>query len=167
MFMENPSPKLPKILVSACLLGQKVRYNAEILPHPGSILDKLEAQGRLIPFCPEVAGGLPVPRPPAEIQGGEGGCVLEGRCRVISAAGEDCTQAFVDGARQTLALAQSEQVTMAILKENSPSCGSAFVYDGSFSRKRLPGEGVTTALLRRHAIQVYSEHDLPSLEATL
>jgi uncharacterized protein YbbK (DUF523 family) len=160
----NPSPHQKKILVSACLLGQNVRYNAVVLSPGSRFLQQLENQDRLVPFCPEVAGGLPVPRLPAEIQGGQGGCVLAGRCQVLNSLGEDVTAPFIEGARQALDLARREQIKAAILKENSPSCGSTFIYNGSFSGKLTPGTGVTTALLERHGIRVYSEQDLPNLK---
>lgn len=158
--MHPSHPK--KILVSACLLGQNVRYNAQVLP-ASELLERLAAEGRLVPFCPEAAGGLPTPRPPAEIQGGTGGCVLAGRARVRSRQGEDVTGAFVEGARQALALARSEGIGAALLKENSPSCGSAIIYDGTFSGRKTAGPGVTAALLERSGLHVFSELDLPDL----
>jgi uncharacterized protein YbbK (DUF523 family) len=90
------------ILVSACLLGLPTAYDGR--GHPVAELVRLAALGRVIPVCPEVASGLPVPRPPAEIVGGRGGDVLDGRARVLTAAGEDVTEAYTRGAEAALTL---------------------------------------------------------------
>lgn len=146
-----------KILVSACLLGQKVRYDGRDQGLLGTPLDRWVEEGRVVPFCPEVAGGLPVPRPPAEIVG----------LRVQTEGGVDVTAAFESGARQALEVARRHSVRLAILKERSPSCGSGEIYDGTFSGTRKAGEGITTALLRSHGIEVYSEGQLDLVEARL
>jgi len=104
-------------------------------------------------------GGLPTPRPPAEIVGGDGDDVLEGRARVVSAAGEDVTAQFLAGAREALRLAGAVGAKAAILKERSPSCGSGAIYDGTFRGAVRAGQGVTAALLRRHGVQVFSEEN--------
>lgn len=147
-----------KLLVSACLLGDPVRYDgaAKTIGHAG--LARLLDEGRVIAFCPEVAGGLPVPRPPAEIQGGDGDAVLAGSARVTTRDGTDVTAHFLDGAQQALELCRRHGVGAALLTESSPSCGSGQVYDGSFSRRAIGGSGVTAALLRRHGIAVFSQH---------
>ena len=149
-----------KILISACLLGDPVRYDgkAKGLNHHG--LDSLLQQGRVIRFCPEVAGGLPVPRESAEIQGGDGNAVIEEAARVSTRSGADVTDYFVSGARQALALCQEHNIRVAVLTESSPSCGSTEIYDGSFKRKAKPGVGVTTALLQQHGVTVFSQHQL-------
>ena len=113
-----------------------------------------------MPFCPEVAGGLGVPRPAAEISGIGGHSVLDGTGRVLTRAGDDVTDAFLRGAELALRMARSRGVRLAILKEGSPSCGSASIYDGSFTGQRKSGHGVTSALLERHGIQVFSEAGL-------
>lgn len=121
-----------RILVSACLLGSRVRYDGGAKTSDDELLARWRAEGRLVRFCPEVEGGLPVPRPPAEIEGGAGGAaVLAGEARILTPEGDDVTAAFVSGARQALAVAQSRGVRVAILKEGSPSCGSLRIYDGS------------------------------------
>ena len=154
-----------KILISACLLGQRVRYDGDGARSGHELLARWEREGRLVPICPEVAGGLPVPRPPAELRGGDGGDVLAGSAQVVTAAGADVSPFFRSGAQAALALAERHGIRVAVLKERSPSCGSRFVYDGSFSRTRVPGQGVTAALLREHGIRVFSEEELESAAA--
>jgi len=151
---------MKKLLVSACLLGDPVRYdgNSKTLSHPG--LARLRDQGRIIGFCPEVAGGLPIPRPPAEIKGGDGAAVIAGEARVETRDGSDVTDYFLSGANQALALCQQQAITIAILTESSPSCGSNTIYDGSFTRSAMPGSGVTAALLQHHGIEVFNQHQL-------
>ena len=149
-----------KILVSACLLGNPVRYDgaAKTLAHAG--LARLLDEGRVIAFCPEVAGGLPVPRPPAEILGGDGAAVIDGDARVLTLDGTDVTAHFLSGARQALRLCRQHGIVAALLTESSPSCGSGQVYDGSFSRRAVGGSGVTAALLGRHGIAVFNQHQV-------
>lgn len=157
-----------KILISACLLGHPVRYHGRGAASAHALLALWQAQGRLLPVCPEVAGGLPTPRPPAEISGAGGGvAVLQARARVLDAEGADVTAAFVDGARQALALARAQGVRLAILKESSPSCGSAEIHDGGFIGRRVSGQGVGAALLREAGLAVFSEHQLEAAEAHL
>jgi uncharacterized protein YbbK (DUF523 family) len=110
--------------------------------------------------CPEVDGGLGTPRPPAEILGGDGGDVLAGRARVITADGRDVTAAYLSGARRALETARRVGAERAILKSRSPSCGSDSIYDGSFAGRTRAGEGVTAALLRANGIQVSTEEEL-------
>lgn len=151
---------MSKILISACLVGQKVRWDGGDCEQDVGILVKWQKEGVLLPFCPECAGGLPVPREPAEIQGGMGREVLAGRAAVVTRKGINVTDAFLAGARVCLDLAEREKVIMAILKEGSPSCGSGRIYDGSFSGGRIPGKGVTAALLEEHGFPVFSEQQL-------
>jgi len=157
----------PKLLVSACLLGKPVRYDGEAktIAHAG--LERLLAEERIVPFCPEVAGGLPVPRAPAEIIGGDGDAVLAGRARVETRAGADVSDRFVEGARQALALCRQHEIPAAVLTELSPSCGSGQIYDGSFTRHRIDGSGVTAALLRQHGIAVFGQSQLDAALAYL
>ncbi len=144
-----------KLLVSACLLGSKVRYDG--LDKACDALAELIARGQAIAVCPEVAGGLGVPRLPAEIQHGDGAAVLAGHAEVINSAGNDVTAAFISGAQQALQLAQAHSVKAAILKARSPSCGSGVIYDGTFSKSLRDGQGVTAALLEQHGIRVFDE----------
>ena len=147
-------------MVSACLLGQPVRYHGGDVPCPSAVLDRWRAEGRLVAACPETAAGLPVPRPPAEIAGGDGAQVLAGTAVVGDNSGADVTRAFLDGARVTLALAQAEGVRVAVLKDGSPSCASSYIYDGTFRGQRDRGQGVTAALLSQAGIRVFSERQI-------
>lgn len=151
---------MKKLLVSACLLGDPVRYDGQskTLHHPG--LAELIAQDAVVGFCPEVAGGLPTPRPAAEIQAGDGAAVIAGAARVETRNGDDVTDHFLSGAQQALKLCQQQGVKVAILTESSPSCGSGQIYDGSFTRTAVPGSGVTAALLRQHGIAVFNQQQI-------
>ena len=134
-----------RILVSACLLGLPCRYDGKSKPCDRVIA--LAEKHELVPFCPEIYGGLPTPRVPAERAGD----------RVINRAGVDVTENYRSGARQALALVQMLGCKAAILKEKSPSCGSGLIYDGSFSGVLVPGDGVTAELLKENGIEVYGE----------
>lgn len=151
---------LPKLLVSACLLGNPVRYDgkAKHLHHGG--LERLLEQDRVIGICPEVAGGLPVPRPAAECVAGDGDAVIAGTARVNTRDGADVTDYFLAGAKQALELCRQHDITVAVLTETSPSCGSGQIYDGSFNRQPIVASGVTTALLRQQGIRVFNQHQL-------
>ncbi len=162
------SGAVERILVSACLMGRRVRYDGAAKTSGDALLAAWRREGRLVPFCPEVEGGLPVPRPAAEIEGGAGGeAVLAGTARVLTAGGADVTEAFLSGARAALAAARAHGVRVAILKEGSPSCGSLTVHDGAFGGRRVPGHGVTTALLERHGVAVFGEDRVAEAAARL
>ena len=148
-----------KVLVSRCLLGHRVRYDGGA-SGPYGQLARWQDEGRIIALCPEVAGGLPTPRAPAEIPGGQGLDVLNGKAPVMTSEGEDVTAAFMDGAQQALALVNRHGIRIAILKANSPSCGNVQTYDGSFSGVNVEGQGVTAALLAGAGVQVFSELQL-------
>jgi uncharacterized protein YbbK (DUF523 family) len=140
---------MKQVLVSACLLGERVRYDGREKGVQNPVLARWLAEGRVVKVCPEVEGGLPVPRPPAEQQ-------RDGR--ILTNTGLDVTAAFTRGAAEALRLVRLHGITIAVLKEGSPSCGSGFIYDGSFSKTRLPGEvGETTKLLRANGVAVFSE----------
>lgn len=157
---------MQKILVSACLLGQPVRYDGNAAGDH-ALLQQWQAQGRVIALCPEVSGGLPTPRPPAEIPGGQGAAVLDGQLAVWDIHGLDVTAAFVAGADQALQLVRRHGIRYAVLKARSPSCGNRETYDGSFSGTRVSGEGVTAAALRRAGVRVFNETELAQLEQQL
>ncbi|WP_263144605.1 DUF523 domain-containing protein [Pseudomonas sp. RIT-PI-AD] len=157
---------MPKVLVSRCLLGQPVRYDGGC-QGPFDLLQRWQAQGRVVPVCPEVAGGLPTPRAPAEIPGGQGEAVLDGRRPVLTDDGEDVTAAFLEGAAIALALAARHGIRVAVLKARSPSCGNRETYDGSFSGTRVAGAGVTAAQLQRAGVQVFNERELDQAAAAL
>ncbi|MGW8434487.1 DUF523 domain-containing protein [Nocardiopsis sp. NPDC055879] len=147
-----------KVLVSACLMGRKVRFDGRAKPVDDATVEGWRAEGRLVVHCPEIAGGLPVPRPPAEIEpGADAADVLAGRARILTPDGVDVTDHFVSGARAALATARAQGVVVALLKQSSPSCGSHQVFDGTFSGRKVPGEGVTAHLLREHGIPVLDE----------
>ncbi|MEJ8545492.1 DUF523 domain-containing protein [Brevibacillus borstelensis] len=142
-------------IVSACLIGCRCRYDQGACLNEA--IENLLKEGKAIPVCPEQLGGLPTPRPPAEIVGGDGFDVWEGRAKVVDKTGQDVTEEFKAGALQALQLARTVGATSAILKENSPSCGSSNVYDGTFSGQKKAGVGVTAALLLKNGIEVRSE----------
>jgi uncharacterized protein YbbK (DUF523 family) len=159
--VENRSSLLTgsaRVLVSACLGGRPCRYDGS--SNPDDRVARLLASGRAALACPEVDGGLGTPRPPAEIVGGDGDDVLEGRARVVTCDGTDVTAAYVAGAEHALRTAVRAGATLAVLKARSPSCGVNGVYDGTFSRTLTDGEGVTAALLRRNGIRVVTEEEL-------
>jgi uncharacterized protein YbbK (DUF523 family) len=156
------------VLVSACLLGHKVRYDGGDKACDSAILASWLRQGRVLAICPEVAGGFPTPRPPAEIEAAQDGVqVLRGAARVMEDTGRDVTLQFVAGAQAALRLAQAHGVRVAVLKEGSPSCGSGLVYDGSFSGRTVAGAGVTAALLRQNGVFVFSELQIKQAQAQL
>ena len=144
------------LLVSACLLGFDCKYNGGNNALPAETLQKLRARYRLIPICPELMGGLPVPRTTSERIGD----------RVIDRDGVDRTDAFRCGAARSLedvrvyAAANGCRIAGAVLKANSPSCGVGTIYDGTFTGTKTTGDGVFTALLREEGIPVYTENDV-------
>lgn len=147
-----------KILISSCLLGELVRYDGKINKLESHFIKKWLQQGILLAFCPEVAGGLAIPRPAAERQ--DDGSVK-------TQAGIDLSAAFQKGAEQALALALKFNIKVAVLTEKSPSCGSSQIYNGRFQRALIDGQGVTTQLLRANGIQVFNQFELDKVEALL
>ncbi|NLK63585.1 MAG: DUF523 domain-containing protein [Tissierellia bacterium] len=134
-------------IVSACLCGEKTRYDGKVF-----VNDKIKGlvdQGKAIMVCPELAGGLKVPRLPCEINNG----------RVVNITADDKTENFVDGAFKTLETAKKYEIKKAVLKEKSPSCGSKYIYDGTFTKSLIQGQGITTRLLRLNNIEVISDED--------
>ncbi|HWV39043.1 MAG TPA: DUF523 domain-containing protein [Vulgatibacter sp.] len=158
---------MEKILISACFLGERVRYDGRDAAIGDGTIARWKAEGRLVPICPEVAGGLPIPRPAAELRGGDGRGVWAGGAKVVTIAGADVTEAFRSGARAALELAVRHEVRVAVLKQRSPSCGSSTIYDGSFEGKRIPGVGVTAALLAAEGVRVFSEDELAEADRWL
>jgi uncharacterized protein YbbK (DUF523 family) len=155
-----------RILVSACLLGQPVRYDGG--SHgPFDQLLAWQTEGRLVPLCPEVAGGLPTPRPAAEVPGGSGRQALAGRVPVLNVHGLDVSEAFRAGAETALRLVRERHIRLAVLKARSPSCGNRQNYDGSFSGTLIDGEGVTAAALRQAGVQVFNENELDAAAEAL
>ena len=149
---------MKKIVISACLIGEKCRYNGHDSKSE-AVTNKFDVDS-LIQICPEQMGGLSTPRPAAEIVGGDGEAVLDGKAQVVTVDGEDRTEAFLAGAYRALEIAQAQGATHAILKSKSPSCGCGQIYDGSFTGNLTDSDGVTAALLRRHGIEIMTEEDL-------
>jgi uncharacterized protein YbbK (DUF523 family) len=139
-------------LVSACLAGIRCRHDGRAKTDP-AVVAEVDA-GRAVPACPELLAGLTTPRRPAEIVGGDGDDVLDGRARVVDDTGADVTDQYVAGARRVLAIATAIGADRAVLQDRSPSCGSQRRYDGSFSGTLIDGLGVTAALLRRNGLTV-------------
>ncbi len=147
---------MQKILISACLLGDPVRYDGHSKMCHSHHLQRWQQQGRLVSICPEVAGGLGIPRPAAEV-------ISRAPLQVITLSGTDVTHQFQQGAEQALALCQANAIGYAILKERSPSCGSQQNYDGSFSGRVVANAGVTAELLMANGIKVFSEETIQDL----
>ena len=138
------------VLISACLLGIPCRFDGKSKAHAKALSLAEKGDCRLIPFCPECYGGLPIPRPPSEQRGG----------RVFSAAGADVTAQYERGAKSALRLCRLFGCETAVLKARSPSCGSGRIYDGTFTKTMIPGDGVTARLLKENGVRVLTEDDL-------
>lgn len=151
-----------KILVSACLLGERVRFDGKSKYLEG--LEELSRYHELIPFCPEVSGGLAVPRESAEIKGTASG-ILDNSdsSHVISVSGNDFTAQFLEGAGKALNICIEKGIKLAILKSKSPSCGYGRVYDGSHTRTLIDGNGVTAQILIDNDITVLNENNYTQL----
>ncbi|TWX66376.1 DUF523 domain-containing protein [Colwellia demingiae] len=157
--MKVSEQPIKKILISSCFLGERVRYNGVVKPLVNKLLEQWKKQGRLIAICPEVISGLPVPRPPAEID--------PNTKKVITIESIDVTEQFDKGAKLALRLCRQHNIQVALLKESSPSCGSNTIYDGTFRQQKIIGEGVTTKLLRGHGIKVFCEDSIEELAAQI
>lgn len=142
------------------MCGFSCSYSAESRSDSSTL--SLRKKGLCVPVCPEVLGGLPVPRLPSEIVGGTGADVLAGTARVVNSAGEDVTAQFIDGARRALLIGLQTGCSAAILKARSPSCGSGCIYDGTFSHTRVAGDGVLAVLLKRYGFAVATEEEILS-----
>ena len=140
-----------RVLVSACLLGARCRYDGASKPLPG--LERLLSVIDPVPVCPEQLGGLPTPRTPAE------------RCgdRVVTRDGTDVTTQYERGAQEALRLAQLTGCMLALLKEKSPSCGCGRIYDGTHTGTLTGGNGVTAELLLQNGVRVFGETQLEEL----
>lgn len=156
------------ILVSACLLGQKVRYDGAAKTLADARLSHWAQNGWLHPICPELLGGLLVPRLPAEIEPGHDGLsVLSGLGRILDLHGDDVTDAFLKGAKRAVAEAQRHGCQFALLTEGSPSCGSRVIYSGHHDGVRRAGMGVVTAALTQAGVQVFSSERIEELASEL
>ncbi len=142
---------MENVLISACLLGVSCRYDGLSKPLDAKIIENLRSRYHLIPICPEIFGGLPTPRIPAEIQADR---------RVLRKDGKDITDEYKKGAKEALRLAKLFDCKLAILKERSPSCGSGVIYDGSFTGNKINGDGITAELLKKEGIRIIGESEL-------
>lgn len=148
--------------VSACLLGENCKYNGG--SNYNEKVSELCRGKRCIAICPEILGGLEIPRAPSEISGGTGKDVLEGQAAVVSREGADVTRKFLLGAYSALeevieAAGEGEEIA-AIMKAKSPSCGSGLIYSGQFDGTLVPGDGVTAALFKSKGIKVLTELEI-------
>lgn len=162
------SRRTPRILVSACLLSQPVRYNGKALHLENDLIRRWTARGMIVPLCPEIAAGFPTPRPPAEIERGfDGRDIIGGRGRILEDTGTDVTDVFLRGAHIALDTALKEKCQYALLTDGSPSCGSTFIYSGNHDGLKRIGVGIVTAVLRRNGIRVFAPHEIDQLAAEL
>lgn len=149
---------MKKILVSECLYGGKiVRYDGGDTTETDPRFVKWKEEGRLVPVCPEVFGGLPTPRPDSQRVGD----------KVMAQTGEDVTREYNLGAEEALRRAEENQVAFAIMKQDSPSCGSKFIYDGTFTDTKIEGQGLAVEYLRKAGYTVFAEEDLDEAEKLL
>lgn len=150
--IEKKALAVPTVLVSACLLGVCCRYDGS-----GMLEDELQAMMpavTLIPVCPEIMGGLPTPREPAERAGKQ----------VLTRSGIDVTAEYEKGGAQVLKLAKLYSCTCVVLKERSPSCGSGIIYDGTHTGTLINGDGITAELLKRNGIRIFGESNINELK---
>jgi uncharacterized protein YbbK (DUF523 family) len=151
---------MKKILVSACLYGGRaVRYDGADIACRDPLFLAWKAEGRLVPVCPEVFGGLPVPRPEAQRAGGGD--------RVLTKDGADVTAAFERGAEEALRLAREHEIAFAVMKDGSPSCGVRRVHDGAFTGRKIPGRGLAAERLAAAGYRVFSEKEIEQAAALL
>lgn len=149
--LKEAMEKKKKILVSSCLLGMKINYEGKA--HPVDELRQLFLQGQAIPICPEVLASLPIPRDPAEI------VMVNGERKVYNKKEIDVTEDYQLGAQRTLDTARTSGAKIAIMKSNSPSCGCGKIYDGTFSKNLIDGDGITVTLLKENGIRVITAAD--------
>ncbi|GGC80766.1 DUF523 domain-containing protein [Enterococcus wangshanyuanii] len=143
--------------ISACLGGICCRYDGQ--SKELSFLKELVEKKEAMPICPEVLGGLPIPREPAEIKDGDGFAVWQEQASVVTVSGEDVTECFKEGAKIAYQKLLEHQIDTVIVKENSPSCGQKMIYDGTFSGNKITGMGVATAYFVLNGIDVISENE--------
>lgn len=144
---------MQNVLISACLLGVDCKYNGSNNKLDDEIIHSLKDKYNLIPVCPEIMGGLPTPRNPVEIKDG----------KVFDYDGEEFTKEFEKGSDEVLKLAKLYDATIAILKENSPSCGTNYIYDGTFNHQKIKGMGIAAHKLSKENIKLFSEENVKIL----
>lgn len=146
---------MEKVLISACLIGDNTKYDGKNNYTPE--VEKLFSLCDLVIVCPEVMGGLSIPRQPSEIKNG----------KVVDRREKDVTRFFESGANLALHIARENGVRYAVLKENSPSCGHRKVYDGTFSSRLIEGKGIAASLLEKNGIRIFSEREIDELISLL
>ncbi len=156
-----------KILVSGCLNGRPIRFNSTNVSVESEIWDRWESEGRLVSFCPELAAGFAVPRAPAEIVGSTASVVLQDQGRVEEDNGTDVTDMFVDGAKLAAQQAMAEGCVIAVLTDGSPSCGTTYTYDGTFTGGTVAGMGVMAQLLSDQGLRVFPEDQIDQADRYL
>ena len=144
---------MEKLLISACLIGSDVKYDGGNNRLPSDILNKLKEKYELVSFCPEVGGGLSIPRNPSEQRGS----------KVFMDDGREVTNEFLSGARKALTICQNQGIRTALLKERSPSCGVHQIYDGNFNHNKIDGQGVAAELLIKNGIKCFSEEEIDTI----
>lgn len=144
---------MQNVLISACLLGVDCKYNGSNNKLDDKIIHSLKEKYNLIPVCPEIMGGMPTPRNPVEISDG----------KVFDYDGEEFTKEFEKGIEEVVKLAKLYDATIAILKENSPSCGSNYIYDGTFNHQKIKGMGIAAHKLSKENIKLFSEENVKIL----
>ncbi|MDU1579754.1 DUF523 domain-containing protein [Finegoldia magna] len=144
---------MQNVLISACLLGVDCKYNGSNNKLDDKIIHSLKEKYNLIPVCPEIMGGMPTPRNPVEISDG----------KVFDYDGEEFTKEFEKGSEEVVKLAKLYDATIAILKENSPSCGSNYIYDGTFNHQKIKGMGIAAHKLSKENIKLFSEENVKIL----
>ena len=142
---------MEKLLISSCLIGNNTKYNGK--NNYIKEIEQLKLKYELIPICPEVLGGLSIPRDPSEINND----------KVISINGRDVTKEFNIGANKALNVVLLNNIKYALLKDGSPSCGNTYIYDGTFKNNKIDGIGITTKLLKSHNIKIYNENNINEL----
>lgn len=158
--MRRPLPATGRVLVSACLAGRACAYDGSHRAHPE--IEKLVREGRAVLVCPEEEAGLGTPRAAAEIKGGDGDAVVDGRATVVTEQGQDVTDQYLTGARISVDRAAAQRCEAAVLKARSPACGCGAVYDGSFTGRLAEGDGVAAAALKRAGVEIWTDEDLSS-----
>lgn len=144
---------MKKILASACLCGEPCRYDGKAATCQDPLFQKWLKEGRIVPVCPEVLGGLEIPR---------GACQRRAN-QVFDEDGRNVTKAFFEGGEATLALAREIEIEFCIFKQRSPSCGTNIIYDGTFSGTKIAGQGVTTEILRNAGYLVFGEDEMDEI----
>jgi uncharacterized protein YbbK (DUF523 family) len=156
-----------KIIVGGCLNGRPIRFNETAVEVGSAIWDRWQSEGRLVSFCPELAAGFGVPRPPAEIVGTGAALVLQRRAVVLEDNGTDVTEMFIAGAELAVERALSAGCVAAVLTDGSPSCGTTYIYDGGFAGGTTPGMGVTAQMLTDRGIAVFAETQIEQADQYL